>query len=965
MELQQELISLISELLTTTSNKENIQSLIVEGNRLVSSPDISLHDRLRSCIIFYHVIEGKDESSFEGTIYTECLNSITISLLHILQNISGKIDQHDFVRLITFAVNLNKKRLLIETKTEVFEQDTLVIFTNIGKLCVSIPYELGNIIIEQFYSEISDNPDINGVLGFFHKDHNKELSRKYYQKGLDLALKQDKKNTTLNISNNLVVLLFGMELYSDILESTFPVVDKYSNESEPLSNIAVAFTRLKEFEKSRQYFEQAEQYLDHSFISTDPNIFKSNFYSNYAFMCDRSYAYDEVGPLIVKSLQYNPSNILARQSYCMEMNFTKHSYDNRMKNTEIHRHFNSIYQKTASYSFSASFFQKGKINIGFVSADLRQSHAVYYFLSTFLHFHNRSMFNVICFSEGPINIPGAIYARIDGKSAKEASDIIYSNNIHILIDLSGQTTGNRLDVFKNKPAPIQITWIGYPFTTGLDEMDYRITDQYCEYDTEVSQPYYSEKLLCLENCFTCYRPNMISEIVEFVPEEGHIVIGCYNRPNKMSKEFINLLIRVLREVDRVNFVFNSPAFRQERHRISFLNKFPTEFHSQISFIEPEGIGMIDQLNTYNKINIQIDTFPYSGTTTSCESMLMGVPSLSLYDNVTCYHVQNVTNSLLINSNLEWYSCDTEDELIDKIQILQSKPRNFWETFKTSVKDNFLNGYVCNQDLHLQNVQQLFSKLYLKHMVKPENPEKYYLDYTRRDWEVDWDSLPTTHEELTCVIVEPRKHSNLVPVLRNFASKLNQYPIVWFCSEENSSYLEGKLPPEAIQKINKVVFTSGNIDIQGYNNLMTNPNFWDLLKSKRVLIFQTDTALLHGNVEPFLKYSYIGAAYPQGHATFNKNPIELVCGNGGLSLRDPKLMKRICENPNPLFKKFPEDFFFSNHLTMLSKTNPDIVFPQSIEEASLFSSELIVNPNCFGTHAVYKYHDADTMKTLFT
>jgi predicted O-linked N-acetylglucosamine transferase (SPINDLY family) len=117
---------------------------------------------------------------------------------------------------------------------------------------------------------------------------------------------------------------------------------------------------------------------------------------------------------------------------------------------------------------------------------------------------------------------------------------------------------------------------------------------------------------------------------------------------------------------------------------------------------------------YNKIDIAIDTFPYSGTTTSCESLYMGVPVFTMYDNITYYHPQNVTASILTNSNLNEYIFTNQDELITKINGLLEKPTHFWTTLKPYIRNSFLSGYVCNQTTYMENIQNLLIQLHKTH-----------------------------------------------------------------------------------------------------------------------------------------------------------------------------------------------------------------------------------------------------------
>jgi protein O-GlcNAc transferase len=304
------------------------------------------------------------------------------------------------------------------------------------------------------------------------------------------------------------------------------------------------------------------------------------------------------------------------------------------------------------------------------------------------------------------------------KTTKEVCDLIYNDHIHILFDLSGHTAFNRMDVFYVKPAPIQISYIGYPYTTGVNKMDYRITDNIC--DSEQSQKYYSEKLLFLKNCFLCYDPykkdNELPKVTDLQPylNNGYLTFGCFNRLNKINDSVIELFNKIMLRYPKCRFVFKTKAIINHNISHKFLNKFDESVRDRITLLDCT-ILHDQHLLEYNKIDISIDTFPYSGTTTSCESLMMGVPVLSYYDNVNYYHPQNVTASILKNSNLDEYvytntiDDGNSDSIFKKIDNLLSDI-SIWKNFKMNVRNSFINGKVCNSKEYMNNFEELLLQL---------------------------------------------------------------------------------------------------------------------------------------------------------------------------------------------------------------------------------------------------------------
>jgi predicted O-linked N-acetylglucosamine transferase (SPINDLY family) len=390
-----------------------------------------------------------------------------------------------------------------------------------------------------------------------------------------------------------------------------------------------------------------------------------------------------------------------------------------------HKLINKLYKKgNGMYKFDKSFFKSEKINIGIISGDF-VDHPVSFFISTFLKNFDHNRFNVTCYSECIINTglfnPKLQFKTIKNLSAENASDLIWSDCIHILFDLAGHTAFNRIDIFALKPSPIQISYIGYPFSTGLDEMDYRITDNICDGDLTVSQKFYTEKLLPLKNCFLCYDPiiNKNSGDEQKIHKifnrdrDGFINIGCFNRVNKITESVVKLFNNILVKFPKTRFIFKTKALINTNIQKEFINKFDKSVRNRIQVLDCT-ISHDDHLLTYNQVDVAIDTFPYSGTTTTCEALYMGVPVFSLWDREHWFHPQNVTVSILKNSELDFYVCNDNQEIFDKITELTQKDDDFWKVLKTQTKSKFTNGLVCNKNEYMNNLQEMFTSLYNKH-----------------------------------------------------------------------------------------------------------------------------------------------------------------------------------------------------------------------------------------------------------
>ena len=387
------------------------------------------------------------------------------------------------------------------------------------------------------------------------------------------------------------------------------------------------------------------------------------------------------------------------QNKLMNLLYVFNDLEDKMYITRQHKMIDMLLQ--SKHSPTGTIPKTGVINIGLISGDF-VDHPVSYFLSTFLKLYDTKKFKLTCYSECIIKntFNDAItFKIIRNVNTQDAVKLIKGDDIHILLDISGHTAHNRLDIFAERAAPVQINYLGYPFTTGLSNMDYRITDNICD-SKIISQKFYTEKLLFASDCFLCYSPK--KEIPIKVTTSEHLRIGCFNRLNKINEDMVDLFNDILLRVPNSTFMFKTKALINTDIAKEFLNKFDNSVRSRIT-IRDCTVSHDEHLSVYNEIDIAIDTFPYSGTTTSCESLYMGVPVYTVYDSEYYFHPQNVTSSILVNSNLNEFVCDSTGDLISKVE-------NFTGCLKDDIRKRFLGGNVCNQEKYIKNFEKLLLSL---------------------------------------------------------------------------------------------------------------------------------------------------------------------------------------------------------------------------------------------------------------
>ena len=275
-----------------------------------------------------------------------------------------------------------------------------------------------------------------------------------------------------------------------------------------------------------------------------------------------------------------------------------------------------------------------RLRIGYVSPDFR-THAVGYFIEPILAHHDSDKVDVVCYSGSSstdaatvrMRAHAALWRDIAPLSDDAAAKQVCDDGIDILVDLAGHTRGNRLLMFARKPAPVQVTFLGYPSTTGMSAMDYRFTDGIA--DGRGAERFYRERLVRLPRGLWCYSPRHQMPEVAPLPALAarRITFGSMNSAAKLNQAVIDLWSRILGRVpDSTLLLATVPRGEYEaRIREAFsLRRIAgsrLEFHDRV---DPD-----EYLALYRRIDISLDPFPCNGGTTTCESLWMGVPVVTL------------------------------------------------------------------------------------------------------------------------------------------------------------------------------------------------------------------------------------------------------------------------------------------------------------------------------------------------
>jgi predicted O-linked N-acetylglucosamine transferase (SPINDLY family) len=278
-----------------------------------------------------------------------------------------------------------------------------------------------------------------------------------------------------------------------------------------------------------------------------------------------------------------------------------------------------------------------RLRVGYVSSHFR-THAVNAFTEGILESHDHKFVEVFCYSDVSPALRDEATARlqrhadcwrdISGRSDEEVSETIRRDRIDILVDLTGHIGGNRLLVFARKPAPIQVTYIGYQNTTGMKAMDYRLTDAWSD-PPGVTDRYYTETLVRMPHGFFCYRPAAYAPAVTPLPAivSGAVTFGSFNSVAKVTPQVLRAWAEILLRVPNSRLLLLAPltdwlrGYVNESFERNGVNKTRIELCQRRS---PR-----DYLELVNRADLALDPFPFNGHTTTCDALWQGVPVVSL------------------------------------------------------------------------------------------------------------------------------------------------------------------------------------------------------------------------------------------------------------------------------------------------------------------------------------------------
>jgi len=283
---------------------------------------------------------------------------------------------------------------------------------------------------------------------------------------------------------------------------------------------------------------------------------------------------------------------------------------------------------------------------------------------------------------------------------------IRADEIDILVDLALHAARNRLLTFARRAAPVQVTYLGYPGTSGMRAMDYRLTDPHLD-PYERAEAAYTERSIRLPRTYWCYTPppNMPDVGPPPAVSNGFVTFGCLNKFTKVSDAAVQAWARLLARTGPSSRLLLHAPMGQTRQRVLVMMAQQKVAPARIDFIPRQ--PAVEYLATYNRIDIGLDPFPYNGGTTTCEALLMGVPVVTLAGDIA---VRRAGASILTNAGLPELITQTVEEYIDVATKLAADVARLAE-LRAGMRDRLLASPLTDLNGFVRDLETAYRRMW--------------------------------------------------------------------------------------------------------------------------------------------------------------------------------------------------------------------------------------------------------------
>jgi predicted O-linked N-acetylglucosamine transferase (SPINDLY family) len=383
------------------------------------------------------------------------------------------------------------------------------------------------------------------------------------------------------------------------------------------------------------------------------------------------------------------------------------------------RRFNEIYARPLADGIRPHINDRSperKLRIGYVSAYF-YSQAESFFVAPLLENHDKENFEIHCYASvvrgdqftKRLRDASSVWHDVLGMKDGPLAERIQNDGIDILMDLAMHMAHNRMLLFARKPAPVQVTWLAYPGGTGLDAMDYRITDAHMD-PFDKPTDYYREESIRLPDCWACYNP--LADIPQVAPRgDRPVTFGSINNPCKNNEQLLSLWARIIAGVPGSRLLIQAYA-DSDRQRIGDIFQRFGVGADRIEYIPRK--PRLEYLRIYDKIDLCLDPLPYNGITTTCDALWMGVPVVTLSGRTAA---GRAGVGILSTVGLPQLIAHTEDEFARIVTELANDPARLAD-YRATLRERMTKSQMMDGKSFAQKMEVAYRQMWHKWCASP-------------------------------------------------------------------------------------------------------------------------------------------------------------------------------------------------------------------------------------------------------
>lgn len=503
--------------------------------------------------------------------------------------------------------------------------------------------------------------------------------------------------------NNLGALLSATDLIDDAIAALRKAAALKPNWAEPYINAGNMLRNRARYDEAIDFYRQAAR--------TDPRNPEPHHILGSALA--RQGLRESARQHLTESLRLNPKDVVVNSSLCLLSNYDPNMSPAILRNE--HEWWDRLQgqgmAKLAPHTNSRD--PDRKLRVGYVSPDFRV-HPVARFMVGVYEAHDPAQFELYSYAQ--MNKSDAMTERFAarskwrstyGQQESKIDEMIRADQIDILIDLAGHTGGNRITIFPWRAAPVQAAYLGYPSTAGLKSIQYRITDSVADPENEESA--HTEELIRLPGVWCCFEPHADAPQIVDPPSlrNGYITFGSMQNLLKLNERVIDLWTQVLRAAPTSRLhIYRDTLDGMGRRRLiaEFTQRGLDPQRLELRNSKKDGAG---HLSEYEAIDISLDTLPWSGHATTCESLWMGVPMITQRGT---RHAGRMSASILTAIGAPELIAETPEQFVEIATALATDSEKL-KHLRHSLREQMRSSPVCDPKSFTRNLEAAYRDIW--------------------------------------------------------------------------------------------------------------------------------------------------------------------------------------------------------------------------------------------------------------